>query len=173
MGARITKRKAARDFGIASAFSVLCLFLLGSTHEIEARKPHVWISGALEEWETIGRRRPALRLRLKNQTLDFRVDIDMFREGMNREIPSGFAPGAQVGVLVQEEQYLHPITPPLARGARIAWVRGLQVAGKEIFVLATARSWEERNRRWGYVVFLASAGFVLYTGLRWRRASLR
>ncbi len=60
-----------------------------SGHEIEAQKPHVWISGALDEWETLGRRRPALRLRLQDETPDFRVDIEMFREGMNREIPPG------------------------------------------------------------------------------------
>ena len=38
--------------------------------------------------------------------------------------------------------------------------------------LETARAWEEQNRQWGYVGLLASLGFVLYAGLKWRRVAL-
>lgn len=170
---RLAKKRAAQRFGCAAILAVMLAIVVVSVHEIEAAKPHVWVSGTLTEREIIGSgRSPALRLRLEDQPLDFRVDVALFREGMDREIPVGLVPGARVGVLVAREQIAHPVTPMLDRDVQIAWVRGLRVNGKQIFDLAIARSWEERNRQWAYLGLLISIGFVLYTGWKWRRARL-
>lgn len=167
---RITKKKAAWEFGLASVVSIVCMFVVYTNNESKASTPHTWVSGTVEEWEILNGRSPALRLRLKEQPMEFRVGIDMFREGMDRTVPPGLVQGARISVLVQRAQYAHPVTLQFDRSTQIAWVNGLRVNHKEIFGLATALAWEERNRSWGYALLLASIGAVLYTGIRWRRA---
>lgn len=172
MSKRVTKRKAAREFACASALAALCIFiLLFNIQQGDTSEPHAWISGPLQKWELYGRQAsPSLRLRLEDKTPDFVVDIVVFREAMNREIPPGLVPGARVSVLVQEKQYAHPLRTRIGPSAQIVWVRGLRVGGKEIFGPAAVRSWKERNNQWGYAMTIASLAFAAYMGVRWRRA---
>ena len=73
---RLAKKRAAQRFGIAAILAVMLTIVVVSVHEIEAAKPHVWISGTLTEREIVGSgRSPALRLRLEEQPMDFRVDV--------------------------------------------------------------------------------------------------
>jgi hypothetical protein len=115
--------RAALEFGLA------CLGVIGSslvvfnTRRSDSARPHIEISGALAEYEVIGRRKsPALR-------------------------------------------------PMLDDDVEIAWVHGLNVGGEKIFGLTHVEAWEQKNRRWGYALFLGALATAGYLGVKWHRIS--
>ena len=77
-------------------------------------------------------------------------------------------PGARISVLVIEEQYAHPVTPP-GQSARIVWFRGLTIGDREVFGLAQTRAWEENNQRWAYLLLALALLGVAYYGVKWLR----
>lgn len=167
------QNKSAWQFGIAAVFTLVCIVIVISVQKSSASLPHVRVSGTLGEWEVIGRRKsPALRLRMSEEEIDFRVDSSLFREAMDRTLPPELERGARVSVLVLEREYAIPVSPLLHRDARIAWIRGLTVNDREIFGLLEAGAWEQKNRMWSYALLLISVGLTVYSGLKLRRTTL-
>jgi hypothetical protein len=166
--------RSAWELGIACALTVICLAIIIGTHGSKASQPHVSVSGTLAEYAVIGRRKsPALRFRLNEYSIDFRVDPSLFGKAMHRNVPPEFGRGLPVTVLVLEDEYLHPKRPPLNRDVEIAWVRGLRVGDREVFGLPAALAWEQSNRRWGYGLFAVALAFTVYAGVKWRRSRAR
>lgn len=165
---------SAWEFGIAALFTLVCIVIVISVQKSCASLPHVRVSGTLGEWQVIGRRKsPALRLRMNEEEVDFRVGPSLFREAMGSTLPPEFERGARISALVLTDEYTSPVSPVLDRDARIAWVRGLTVNDREIFGLAEAGGWEQENRMWSYALLLISVGLTVYSGLKWRRTTLR
>jgi hypothetical protein len=156
-------------FGVAVAVALMCTWIAIGARDIEATQPHVAITGTLAEATTFGRRSsPTLELRMHEAPVDFRLDPGLFKQAMHKEVPADLRPGARISVLVIEEQYAHPLTPP-GQSARIVWFRGLTIGDREVFGLAQTRAWEESNQRWSYVLLALALLGVAYYGVKWLR----
>lgn len=160
------------EFLVAAVFALVCGFLVFRVQESDASRAHTEVSGTLADYEVIGRRKsPALRFRLKEERLDFRVDPSIFREAMHRRVPAQFQRNAPVRVLVMEEEYAAPARPPLNSDVQIAWVHGLTVGDQQIFSVADVFAWERENRRWTYALFALALTVAAYLGIKWRRSN--
>jgi hypothetical protein len=157
------------EFLIAGVFALICCLLVVTVRESDASQPHVEVSGTLADYEVIGRRKsPALRFRLREERLDFRVDPAIFREAMNRAVPVQFQRDAPVRILVMAEEYAQPVRPLLNSDVQIAWVHGLSVGDQEAFSVADVFAWERKNQRWSYALLAFAVLLAAYFGIRWR-----
>lgn len=159
--------RASMEFFFAVLFALGCAVLLFSVRNGDASRTHIEVSSTLADYEVIGRRKsPALRFRLNEERLDFRIDPSIFREAMHRVVPVQFQRGASIRVLVMAHEYTDPVRPLLNRDAQIAWVHGLKVNGVEVFGVDDVLAWERKNQRWSYALFVCALFAVLYFGVR-------
>lgn len=164
--------RASLELFFAGLFALGCAALVFGVRESDASRTHIEVSGTLADYEVIGRRKsPALRFRLNEERLDFRVDPSIFREAMHDAVPVQFRRGASIRILVMAEEYAEPVRPLLNSDAQIVWVHGLRVDEVEIFRIDDVFAWERKNRRWSYALFACALIAVAYFGIKWHRGN--
>ncbi len=111
---------------------------------------------------------------LRDQTMRFRVQADIFSAGLSRRVPSDFRPGAVATIWVTDNNYRAP-SLPLPGRSPTSYVDAIQVGQNSILSLDISRRWHEENRQWAWYLlgFFIPATVLLSFGTRVRLRWIR
>jgi hypothetical protein len=140
------------------------------THRVRPEQQAA-VRGQLVEWNEFrgsrGDRTP--RFTISGYRGDFRISPSIFRDVMNRQMPIGFVPGANVEITADTTQLASPVHPMLDPSASIIWVNGLSVEGRRQFDVTNVVEHEEQNSIWFIPLIGVPLALFGYYAMLWRR----
>lgn len=149
---------------------IICMAFFNWTHRVRPDQQAV-VRGQLVEWSELnaskGKKTP--RFTIGGYRGDFRIDPFIFRDLMNRQMPIGFVPGANVEITADATQLASPAHPPLDPGASIIWVNGLSVEGRRQFDVTNVVEYRKRDSLWLIPLLGVPLALFGYYAMLWRR----
>jgi hypothetical protein len=140
------------------------------THRVRPDQQAV-VRGQVVEWSELnaskGKKTP--RFTISGYRGDFRIDPFIFRDLMNREMPTGFVPGAKVEITADAKQLASPDHPLLNPSASIIWVNGLSVEGRRQFDVTDVVGYRKRDSMWLIPLLGVPLTMFGYYAVLWRR----